>query len=144
MRPHAFLPVIALASTAFVVLLPGRSVRVGSISHSSAILAIPTSAFRFLIWTLRWAVNPATLELLLFALCQSKTNNSFHRFDPICWPSIVVGLAIAPIVLSPKSGTSFRVTKLLCFALLPLHCISAGLSVKGKYCAVCRLSAFCC
>jgi Family of unknown function (DUF6056) len=134
MRPLAFLTLIALASTAFVVLAPGNSVRAGSVPHYGATLAIPISAFRFVIWTLRWAVNPATLGLLLFVSGERKTTDVFRRLDLIGWPLIVVGLAVTLIVLSPTSGTSFRVTNLLCFAfLLLLVYIFAGLSVDPKY-----------
>ena len=134
MRPLAFLTLIALASTAFVVLAPGNSVRASSVPHSSAALAIPISAFRFLIWTLRWAVNPATLGLVLFVSGRRKTTNAFRLFDLIGWPLIVAGLASTLIVLSPVSNTPFRVTNLLCFALILLLVYSsAGLSVDPKY-----------
>ena len=134
LRPIAFLTLIALASTALELFAPGNSARAASVTHSSATLAIPISAFRFLIWTLRWAINPATLGLLLFVSGRRKTTDAFRRFDLIGWPLIVVGLAFMLIVLSPISGTSFRVTNLLCFAfLLMLVYISAGLSVDPKY-----------
>jgi hypothetical protein len=134
LRPIAFLTLIALTSTAFELFAPGNSARAASVAHSSAILAIPISAFHFLIWTLRWAVNPATLGLFLFVLGQRKTTARFRRFDLIGWPLIIVGLTFTLIVLSPISGTSFRVTNPLCFAfLLLLVYISAGLSVDPKY-----------
>jgi hypothetical protein len=134
MRPLAFLTLIALASTAIEVLAPGNSVRAATVQHSSATLAIPMSAFRFLIWTLRWAVNPATIGLLLFVSGRRKATNAFRLFDLIGWPLIVVGLALMLIVLAPISGTSFRVTNLLCFAfILLLVYFFAGLSVDLKY-----------
>lgn len=134
LRPLAFLTLVALASAAFVMFAPGNAARAASVQHSSATLAIPIIAFRFLIWTLRWAVNPATLGLVLFVCSQRKTTNAFRLFDLIGWPLIVVGLAFTLIVLSPVSGTPFRVTNLLCFALLLLLVYSsAGLSVDPKY-----------
>lgn len=133
LRALAFLTPVALASTAFVLLAPGNAARAISVQHPSSAFAIPISAFHVLIWTLRWAVNPATLGLVLFVSGQRKASNSF-RLDLIGWPLIVAGLAIAPIVLSPVSGTPFRVTNLLCFALLLLLVYgAAGFSVDPKY-----------
>ncbi|MGB8099091.1 MAG: DUF6056 family protein [Terracidiphilus sp.] len=134
LRPLAFLILIALAATAFVLLAPGNSARAGSGPHPNAILAIPITTFRVLIWMLRWTVNPATLGLLLFVSGQRKIVNGLRHFDLIGWPFVVVGLALTLIVLSPVSNTPFRVTNLLCFALLLLLVyFSAGLSVDRKY-----------
>lgn len=129
----AFLTLIALVSTAVVLLAPGNAARAGSVPHPNAALAIPIGAFRFSIWMLRWMVNPATLGLLLFVSGRRGITGAFRRFDLIGWPLIIVGLAFAMIILSPI-GTSFRVTNLLCFAtLLLLVYISTGLSVDPKY-----------
>jgi hypothetical protein len=134
LRATAVLTMAALASTAFVLLAPGNFARAGSGPHSIVKLATLVSAFRFLIWTLRWAVNPATLGLLLFVSGQRKSAKSFRPFDLIGWPLTVLGLAFTMIVLSPVSGTSFRVTNLLCFALLLLLVYTfAGLSINPRY-----------
>jgi Family of unknown function (DUF6056) len=133
-RPLAFLTTVALALTAFALLAPGNAARAGSVQHSNTSLVMPIIAFRILIWTLRWAVHPATLGLVLFVSGHRKIATTFRFFDLIGWPLIVVGLAFTLIILAPVSGTPFRVTNLLCFAFLLLIVYgAAGLSIDKKY-----------
>ena len=134
LRPLAFLTLVALASTAFVLFAPGNVARAGF--RSALQCNFGDSHHCLPLFDLDVAMGCQSCHPWTGLVClgRRKTTNAFRLFDLVGWPLIVVGLAFTLIVMSPVSGTPFRVTNLLCFALLLLLVYSsAGLSVDPKY-----------